>query len=281
MLPLTRPTVPFQPLPAVDWSPTESPESPESPRQPSPRATNKAAIRVTSADHRLLLLLCRYGYATATQVHRATHPRPQAPEQATYARLRRLQDAGLVRRIHDRVPRDTRSLYLATPTAYRWVNCALPPLRQVSLATLRHTLAVGDVGMTLERTGHDLLTDREIRSEIAATRRTSGSAPSRWQGDGRTHTPDLFLPQVNHVDGHVRSLAFEVELTAKPQGTLQRILEWYRDSPLVDDVVYTVGSPAVERCVRRAAAQANASHLMTITPYVPTAHSGGAHSRGC
>ncbi|MDA0183641.1 hypothetical protein OJ997_25255 [Solirubrobacter phytolaccae] len=194
-------------------------------------------FRITERDIEILGWLGRVRLARVEQVQwRFGMARSKA-----YRRLQVLWEAGLVGH-ESNVPGP--GVYLATRAGLQWAELSLASAT-VSLATLKHDLAMTDVVAELERDGKLLKvwTEREMRAEHA---RPDGRrfAP-RVHEPGRTrsgnHLPDIVVDLADDC-----WVAIEVERTAKRAERTRAILQGYYNAAGVSNlgrVVYVVPTP--------------------------------------
>jgi len=197
-----------------------------------------APFQFTLRDLELLAFLGRHRLATAEQLQR----RFSLTESKAYARLRGLRARRLIRHERD-VPGP--GIFLATRAGLRLSDTDLAEATW-SLATLRHDLAVADVAIELEREGHWLFSERELRRAIAEGYGEDYRIECREAGAARTmrHLPDL---AVNDPDGR-RFTAVEVELTQKRSERTRSILAGYRSAREgLEGVLYVVPSESARR----------------------------------
>ena len=202
------------------------------------RRAAAAPFQCTMRDLELLAFLGRHRLATAAQLQR----RFSLTESKAYARLRGLRARRLIRHERD-VPGP--GIFLATRAGLRLSDVDLAEA-SFSLATLRHDLAVADAAIELEREGHWLFSERELRRAIAEGYGEDYRIECRESGAARTmrHLPDL---AINDPDGR-RWIAVEVELTQKRSERTRSILAGYR-SPRegLQGVLYVVPSESARR----------------------------------
>lgn len=197
-----------------------------------------APFQFTMRDLELLAFLGRHRLATAEQLQR----RFSLTESKAYARLRGLRARRLIRHERD-VPGP--GIFLATRAGLRLSDVDLAEA-SFSLATLRHDLAVADAAIELEREGHWLFSERELRRAIAEGYGEDYRIECRESGTARTlrHLPDL---AVNDPDGR-RFTAVEVELTQKRSERTRSILAGYRSAREgLQGVLYVVPSETARR----------------------------------
>ena len=235
---------------------------------PTSTSPNLAAVHLSDMDRELVTWLARYRAATVPVLLRTRYA--GKARSGIYKRLERLVRVGLLEDprtgpSNRARPRDVPALYVVTRTGMQWAQCGLP-CRPVPVAAVKHTLAVAQTGMWLEVRGHAVITDREMRHEIALWRAsgdriTPPSAPwmgsdevtrrvhPAWYDDPRpvsTHTPDLVLS-----DESGGLTAMEVELTAKSEGRTLDILTMYGRSRKYSRVDYLVPDERMARGLHR------------------------------
>jgi len=202
------------------------------------RRAAAAPFQFTMRDLELLAFLGRHRLATAEQLQR----RFSLTESKAYARLRGLRARRLIRHERD-VPGP--GIFLATRAGLRLSDVDLAEA-SFSLATLRHDLAVADAAIELEREGHWLFSERELRRAIAEGYGEDYRIECREAGAARTmrHLSDL---AVNDPDGR-RWTAVEVELTQKRAERTRSILAGYRSAREgLQGVLYVVPSESARR----------------------------------
>lgn len=218
-------------------------------------------VSPTAEDERLVVLLTRYRYSTAALLHRYVFP--ERARSTVYARLRRLEAAGLV--AHRRVLEGMDALYYVTPAGYQWVGSTLPAKPDWSLTQVRHGIMITQVGLKFESQGLDVLTEREVEVALRAAQRArkvgSGeyrpligagavvdledrSDPDPWTRQGadmryREHAPDLVIRHRDVTSGTLTYTGVEVECTRKRDSEIRSIIKAYRrEKPLWTKVIY-------------------------------------------
>lgn len=196
--------------------------------------SGRIGFRVTERDIEILGWLGRVRLARVDQVQR----RFGMARSKAYRRLQVLWEAGLVAH-ESNVPGP--GVYLATRAGLQWAELSLAPAT-VSLATLKHDLAMTDVVAELEREGKLLKvwTEREIRAEhaIPGGRRFAPRVHEPGRTRSGNHLPDIAVDMADD-----RWVAIEVELTAKRAERTRAILHGYNDAAGVSNlsrVVYVV-----------------------------------------
>ena len=221
-------------------------------------------VRLTARDLDLMTLLTRYGAATYPLLQQ-TVMRDRGRTSA-YRQLKRLAD---VRLLEDPWtgpsnvgrPRDVQSLWVPTRSAYQLVASPLR-YKPIPLNAVRHTLAVAQLGMTLESQGLHVLTDREIR-HLAAHWRNNGGGPfpshmpwiahteereaevSRFAQTTPIHMPDLVV-----TEPAGRRHAVEVELTMKNSRKASSTLASYAASGAFTSITYYLAAGSADERFR-------------------------------
>lgn len=190
---------------------------------------NKSAgrrIEIQPEDEELLALLCRYQGTTAATLlatrYQGLH------RSGPYGRLKRLADGGFLESLtdgpsQDSRPRDVHALVVPTRDGYRLVGSRLSPKGMVG-ATVRHTLAVAEIGLAFEHPTRDrdgalgrqpfrhcldpesivqVITDREIRRDVRLWRAVGGGevpADAAWFVSGPAKETDPFAPRRSPLD---------------------------------------------------------------------------------
>lgn len=228
---------------------------------------------MTPRDLLLLDRLVRYHAVTVPVLeHTVSAGKNRA---GIYRRLARLVRIGLLEDLRSGEsnrgrPMDVFALYVPTAQACALVNSHLRP-RPVNIHEVRHTLAVAEIGLGLERFGHTVLTDRQIKRDLAvwkASRQSTTPAGASWVRDatGKSHTPDL----VTLAKDGMPTAAIEVELTAKSDKALRGILGMYADATTFAHVTYYVPDAAAEaRLTRLATDLGFPQGRLLVRRYVP------------
>ena len=231
------------------------------------KAASKKGVQITETDLYLLYHLMRYNGTTVPVLlhtmfvgyHRS----------GVYHRLERLVRAGLLEDTRTGPsnlgrPRDVHAIYVPTRLAYALLQSPLH-YKPMTLTTIRHTLAVSEVGLDYQLQGFKVVTDREMRHDIAVWRANKGASTSGtadWVGDDEhispldprlwsapkaaiTRCPDLVL-----LDEHGSKIAIEVELSKKSDTDLMRILRVYGRTQKYTEVRYHVQDGYLENRIR-------------------------------
>ena len=214
----------------------------------------RTATAVTDRDIEIVRWLGRHRLATAEQVMR----RFEMQRSKAYQRLAVLVAAGLVR--HEPGVRSPR-VYLATSAGLAGAKLDLPRAT-VSAASFAHDVALVDVAIPLERAGHNVCSEREIRRHTS----DDGSNPFQLRllgsgSDARGAWPDLAL-----VDHCARTItAIEVELTLKKAERLAGKLTAYVASNYAR-VIYLCDKEPVAQAVRAQAARVGMAPRVEVKP---------------
>jgi hypothetical protein len=248
----------------TESAPRRLPTTPPPPAlvPPSPRVRRRTPardqrVRVTPADLVLLDRVVRYHAVTVPVLAHTVYGGKNRA--GIYRRLARLVRVGLLEDLRTGDsnrgrPMDVFALYVATRPAYALIGSDLRS-RPVNIHEVRHTLAVAEIGLALERFQHHVVTDRQIKRDLAvwkASRQSGQPMGALWLRDraGRTHVPDLV---VGPKDG-APATAIEVELTDKSEKTLRGILAMYADRTTFSRVIYYVPDAAAELRLNQIAA---------------------------
>lgn len=192
----------------------------------------------------VLEFIARYGVVPRDAVARWA----DSGRTATQVRERRLAVAGLIE-----ISTPLQGLHVAAATRAGLGACERDELTvaRVSPSNLQHDAVCARLGARLEREGHQMLSERQLRAEESAFGRRVHSLRLRT----RLHRPDLM--RVGEL-----TTPIEAELTRKAQGRLEEIVRRWRaavDEGRFDRVLYycTVEVlPYVHRAVDRAGAEA-------------------------
>lgn len=230
-------------------------------------------MRLTPTDLLLLDRVVRYHAVTVPVLQHTVYSGTNRA--GTYRRLARLVRVGLLEDLRTGEsnrgrPMDIFALYVATAPAYTLVHSDLKP-RPVNLHEVRHTLAVAEVGLDLERFRHHVVSDRQIKRDLAvwkASRPSGTPLNAHWLHDrhGKTHVPDLAIGPKNGR----QTTAVEVELTFKNDKALRTILSMYAQSTTYSRVIYYVADGAAEQRLKRLAADLRfGPDQLVVRRYVP------------
>ena len=217
-------------------------------------------VRLTHRDIELLTLLTRYGAATYPLLERTFLA--DRGRTSIYRQLSRLASVGLLEDPKTGPsnlgrPQDISALWVPTRSAYQLVASDLR-YKPIALNVVKHTLAVAQLGMTLESQGLQVLTDREIRHLAAHWRNDGeGAFPAHMPWIAHTvarkvevspfawttpiHMPDLV---VTERDG--RRHAVEVELSMKNSRVARSTLVSYAASGAFASVTYHLAAGSAE-----------------------------------
>jgi hypothetical protein len=197
----------------------------------------KRTDRISQRDLEVLEFVARYGVVPRSAMARWA----DTAKTATFGREKRLQDAGLI---------EVERLWLSTEPVLLATKAGLAACRRrelwparVSAETLRHFSVAAQLAAELERIGHRLLSERELRTKERAI---GGREFSIRLPAGRYHRPDLILLGE-------RPCPIEVELSAKGNVRLDRILAGWAaavDQGRFAKVIYHC-SPQASRYVER------------------------------
>jgi DNA-binding transcriptional ArsR family regulator len=215
--------------------------------------------------------LAGIGAASAVELAAACGLSPRA----TGARLRALEDAGLIR--SPRLLHGAPALHALTRRGLRAAGREeLDPVA-ISASGFTHLLAVARVAGALADAGQTVSGERELRAAERAEGRPLASAEVGLSRDGTValHRPDLVCW------GGGAPIAIEVELTVKAPARLRTIVRGWARSRVVGGVVY-YATPHAARALTRALhcecardrvavlPLARAGELPTFDPRVPS-----------
>jgi len=185
-------------------------------------------VRITERDIDIIRWIDSFGYVTAEQVFREFGFSPKRG----YRRLRLLVEEKYL--LHRRIFFGRPGIYQAGGQGLALIaddpEC-VPGLAPVRAATMEHNLLLVDLAQLLVRkTGGAWKTDRQIRREKGFDLRAAV----------RPHVPDGILT----LPGG-KTIAVELELTAKGTQRLEKILKGYARAAEYREVWYFVRRPAL------------------------------------
>lgn len=212
-----------------------------------PRAFDLTPSRLTDRDLAVVRWIGRQRFAAADQINR----RFGMDRSRAYRRLRVCIAAGLL--VHEQ-PFHGPGVYVTTQHGLAAVDLDLPPAR-VDVRCYRHDLDLAGLCATYELAGHQVVTEREIRTIDTHSDRPRYAVTL---GGGRQHFPDLIL---DIVEGLV---AVELERTAKRARRLDHILAGYVRARHLTAVHYHATTPAVRRALDGAIERAHAGHFISV-----------------
>jgi len=169
---------------------------------------------ITERDKQILNVINRFGFMTVIEVAAIFNMQ----EQRAYARLKVLNDAGLIK--HERILHSYPGAYWITREGRETSGSLLTPIREPRLATFEHELKVIQVYLALKnKYGDNLIwiTAREILSGKIADAKTTKEAFRLL----KSKIPDALILR----DG--KRFAIEVELSLKSTPRLKKILADY------------------------------------------------------
>jgi hypothetical protein len=235
---------------------------PISPPPRRARSRTAPAVQLTEVDRALLAFAAEHRFVLAAQVAALLHATTSAAE----ARLRRLGDAGHLRR-HKEIHRGP-TWHQITRAGLRAIASDLPAPRGFDLATHRHDtgLAWLMVNAQAGRFGplRAVISERRMRSHDGRAEDGAQRFGVRLGGIGaggrdRLHYPDLVVVTAS---GH--RVAFELELSTKSRARREGILTGYAADRRIDAVVYLVERASVGRAIERSAARAGIADLVRV-----------------
>lgn len=227
-------------------------------------------FRVTPRDVAILRWVGRLRIATADQVA----DRFGLGRAVGYARLSGLARLGLLE--HQRIFHAAAGIYLATRPGLEASELDLPPA-SVDLRTYAHDLELTSLVLELEREfGVDrVATEREMRSSDMGAG-VPAAGPLRFAvplvaSYGQQQLTPLGHPRLHFADCAItgakaddRTLAIELERTAKGRARLRRILTAYVGARHVAGVRYYVTNDRVHSLVDQEVGRLGAGRLVTV-----------------
>lgn len=217
-----------------------------------------AGFRVTRRDLAIVRWIGRLRLAEARQIAK----RFEMDERNAYRRLRGLVRLGLID--HARIFHARPGAYAATRAGLGAAGLRLPPPR-IDIRTYEHDRIAVSVLIELEREfgAAAVRTERELRA-------LDGGSPARpryaVRRGSETTRRGLHFPDLVVVLADERTLAIEVELTAKGRTRLDSIVRAYVRARHVEVVRY-YAAPAALKGVERAVARAGAERVFEIRPW--------------
>ena len=183
-----------------------------------------------------------------------------------YKRLAVLVGNGFVRRV-PMLHNQPGALHI-TKAGMRMLGISNMPVPTVGLQSFLHDQAVVWEQISLEASGAEVLTEREMR----AAERTTGEEyvvriPPHLSTGASTHRPDLIF----RVNSRTKWLAVEVELAAKSEARLLAILGGYRSSEQYVAVVYCVSAVPLMDRVRAAGTSSGLGDRLKVVVAQPRA----------
>lgn len=210
---------------------------------------------LTARDVEILRWIARVRFATSEQVTARFDLHPSK----AYRRLAVLISAGLVKRVP--MLHNQPGAHHITRAGLRTLGIGDMPVPTVSLQSFLHDQAVVWEQISLEASGAEVMTEREMR----AAERTLGDnylvqIPAHVSTGTSTHRPDLIF----RVSPTSRWHAVEVELAAKSEARLLAILGGYVADDHYDAVVYCVNATQLLDRVRAAGAQSGLGDRLKV-----------------
>jgi hypothetical protein len=198
-------------------------------------------MQVTDRDKALLRWLNGFGAAITTQVAQYMGVDPSIAAR----RLRVLIEAGLLeKRVIQGV---SYRVLICTAAGCRESNDDLPPLQGIRRGVIYHDLKVIDVARRLiKKFGGNFEPARRILHRREAIKKAD-------------HCPDgLFYLPIG------KTVAVELELSAKSPRRLRQIFAYYATALDIDRVLYLTTDPAVARLLKRIAQEMQCGALIQI-----------------
>lgn len=250
---------------------------------PKKKSRSRRGLVITERDLALFQFLTRYRFATYPQISAYTG----VAYSALRHRLPRLEREGLL--VREPIGQFKHGVWLPTAAAVRLADLDLPT-PALSWATVGHTLGLVDIGIRYEHLGETVVTEREIRAVDGRGdrgRRPSdriqdalgmvtndnddeplyvavlGSGPKAYR-----HIPDLVLAREDAPDGSPRSVAIELELVHKPQTQWVKIMNAYRRSRTLGQVIYFTHKSKIASGIKKAAESAGIAERVEVQKFV-------------
>lgn|GEM_PF-7128009 len=184
-------------------------------------------IKLMPRDKDICVFLQRWRYANIDQLV----AKFDASYSVMYRRLGKLSQAGLIKQ--EQVLTKDLGVYRCLPKGRALAGTGLPPVEHISLHLYRHTVAVVDVALAIEKEDARILSETELRSD-------KGMNTFSAKRGKKDHCPDIiaYMP-----DGS--TVAIEAELTGKNKERIQEILLWYFQHSEYQQVRYYVPNEAM------------------------------------
>lgn len=198
---------------------------------------------ITKRDQGLLKWINRFGYVSIREIAGYWG----VSEVTAYGRMKQLVREEYL--VHRRYLYQYPGLYQVTKKGVALADSELPPVRQISVATIRHQLAVVNLYLQLsKKEAAHFMTERELRQ-----------AGGQLGFGRKTHMPDGLL-----IKGNER-IALEVELTVKSKKRISKILNHYRKDFSYQSVWYFCGNNQV---MNQLTTQAKEYPFLNVYPLV-------------
>ncbi|MCW2920484.1 MAG: hypothetical protein JWL76_358 [Thermoleophilia bacterium] len=218
-------------------------------------AVTRRKRSLTERDVEILRWISRVRFATSEQVMARFELHPKK----AYERLAVLGSLGLVKRVA--MLHNQPGAHHVTRAGMRMLGVGDMPVPTVSLQSFLHDQAVVWEQISLEGSGAEVLTEREMRaSERTLDERYAIQIPVELSTGTATHRPDLAF----RVNARSRWHAVEVELAAKSEARLIAILGAYAIDPSYASVVYCVADVRLIDRVRGAGTKAGISDRLKV-----------------
>lgn len=229
-------------------------------------------MQLTDRDRKVCIFLCRYWAADADQIRREFFPSmPTA-----YRRLKALKLAGYLE--SEQIFAGQPGHYWVTRTGALYADVGLPAPREIKTKLLEHASQVVDLSFRI-RKGHlppeeggfpqgrceDWISERELRRDKMLVRRDGETGRLREGRSGRTPDGIAVLDTGEQV-------AMELELSLKPKGEYERILNYYRrerDAGRLDGARLFFPSVPTMRRVEGLARRRGVGSFVEFYPYKP------------
>ena len=183
---------------------------------PRKRRVKGKSETISFRDLEVLDFICRFGVVNRAAVRWWA----DTGRSVTLDRERRLREVGLIS-VHPPIGRSGALLAVTAGGLRLAGRSELGPAR-VSLWSATHSVACAQVAAHLERSGDQVLSERELLAEERRFGDRSYSAQRNYPAEG-WHRPDLYC--FAHREGRIEEHVIEVELTAKAPERLVKIIE--------------------------------------------------------
>lgn len=210
------------------------------------------SVKETDKTYQLLKLLDRYGIMTRVQILQ----RLSIAENNLRIALKKLEDLGFIKTFKGL----SKYAHYITTKGSEYIGYLnfgyVQGDKQPNLATLRHNLMMNDAileSIALLRKDFPtneltLTTEREILAEkyLTLNQQYTGKWLRREKAVVRNKIPDFYISI--EVDGQIRRISYELELTRKSKKALETKLKWYVDQKrqgLITQVCYIYDDSAI------------------------------------
>jgi hypothetical protein len=224
-------------------------------KRASERAGDATRRKLTERDVEILRWISRVRFATSEQVT----ARFEMHRNKAYDRIAVLVSLGLIKRVA-MLQNQPGALHV-TNAGMRMLGVGDMPVPTVSLHSFLHDQTVVWEQISLEASGAEVLTEREMRAvERTLDERFTVSIPNNLSTGTATHRPDLAF----RVNDRGRWHAVEVELAAKSEARLVAILGAYAVDATYAAVVYCVADVRLIDRVRNAGSKVGIDERLKV-----------------